>query len=117
MSYLQVSDFCSIIKSRDRKEPADVTWNIFAMETKTVVCEAKCGRYKVGVVLQSGPCRGILIVLTWNSKCSREIELNGHTLTDEELRSAFFWVVTQGVVVSCVMTQKSAVLKYFVAED
>jgi hypothetical protein len=67
------------------------------METKTVVCEAKCGRYRVGVVLQRGACRGILIVLTWNSKYSRENELNAHTLADEELRTALFWVVTQGV--------------------
>jgi len=86
------------------------------METKTVVCEAKCGRYRVGVVLQCGTCRGILIVLTWNSKYSRENELNAHALTDEELRTALFWVVTQGVVGSCVMTQKSAVLTCFVAE-
>jgi hypothetical protein len=56
---LWVSDFCSVIKSRERKEPADITWNIFAMETETVVCEAKCGRYRVGVVLQSGACTGL----------------------------------------------------------
>ena len=36
--------------------------------------------------------------------------MNAHTLTDEELRTALFWVVTQGIVVSCVMTQKSALL-------
>lgn len=78
------------------------------METERVVCEAEFGRYRVGV-LQSGACRGILIVLTWNSKHSRENELNAHTLRDEELRTALFWIVTQGVVVSCVMTQKSAV--------
>jgi len=71
------------------------------METKTVLCEAKCGRYRVGVVLQRGACRGILIALTWNSKYSRENELNAHTITDEELRTALFWVVTQGVGKLC----------------
>jgi hypothetical protein len=54
------------------------------METETVVCEGKCGRYRVDIMLQRGTCRGILVVVTLNLKYSRGKELNAHTLTGEE---------------------------------